>query len=175
MTTAQEVEDWRVKIKKKIWSEFAAEPNEAHGKFLMKKFDELCDTALLGMLLRLRESGDGTPETDALKVDTGLPQLEYYVALAGQYETLARSLEKQLRAVRAVADREAQLPFWVIEQFTDGQSSGYWDGGSSRSFVAAIDKAVQFCRKEDAATIKRGWHWQDCQITEHLMLNGRQK
>jgi len=49
MTTAQEVEDWRVKIKKKIWSEFAAEPNEAHGKFLMKKFDELCDTALLGI------------------------------------------------------------------------------------------------------------------------------
>ena len=49
MTTAQEVEDWRVKIKKKIWSEFAAEPNEAHGKFLMKKFDELCDTALFGI------------------------------------------------------------------------------------------------------------------------------
>ena len=41
-----------------------------------------------------------TPETDAIKVDTGLPQLEYYVALAGQYETLARSLEKQLRALK---------------------------------------------------------------------------
>ena len=51
MTTAQELEDWRVKIKKKIWSEFAAEPNESHGIFLMKKFDELCDTALRGELL----------------------------------------------------------------------------------------------------------------------------
>jgi hypothetical protein len=48
------------------------------------------------MLLRLRDSGGGAPETDAIKVDTGLPQLEYYVALAGQYETLARSLEKKL-------------------------------------------------------------------------------
>ena len=59
----------------------------------------------IAMLLRLRESGDWTPETDAIKVDTGLPQLEYYVALAGQYETLARSLEKKLAlAVAALKD-----------------------------------------------------------------------
>jgi hypothetical protein len=49
MTTAQEVENWRVKIKKKIWDDFCAEKEDAHGKFLMKKFDELCDTALLGI------------------------------------------------------------------------------------------------------------------------------
>lgn len=62
MTTAQEIEDWRVKIKKKIWSEFAAEPNEAHGKFLMKKFDELRDTALFGISI----NSQTTEGTDAL-------------------------------------------------------------------------------------------------------------
>ena len=28
--TREQIEDWRKSIKKKIWSEFAAEPNEAH-------------------------------------------------------------------------------------------------------------------------------------------------
>jgi len=75
MTTAQEVEDWRVKIKKKIWSEFAAEPNEAHGKFLMKKFDELCDTALLGINAlaenaRLKAAMDKYSEDEMLCNDT---------------------------------------------------------------------------------------------------------
>jgi len=74
MTTAQEVEDWRVKIKKKIWSEFAAEPNEAHGKFLMKKFDELCDTALLGINAlaenaRLKAALDRYSEDEVLLIE----------------------------------------------------------------------------------------------------------
>jgi len=30
-----------------------------------------------------------------------------------------------------------------------------------------IEQAIQFRRKEDAQHIKRGWHWQDTQVTEH--------
>lgn len=60
--------------------------------------------------------------------------------------------------------------FWVVEQFQGGQSAGYWDGGSSRSFVIDIDKAIQFCRRQDAMWVIVGWHWKDVKITEHIML-----
>ena len=60
--------------------------------------------------------------------------------------------------------------FWVIERFENGKSAGYWDGGSSRSFIADIEKAIHFCRRQDAFWATRGWHWGDTQITEHLYL-----
>ncbi|MDB5777551.1 MAG: hypothetical protein JWP38_3684 [Herbaspirillum sp.] len=60
--------------------------------------------------------------------------------------------------------------FWVVEQFTNGQSSGYWDGANSRSFISDIEKAVHFCRHEDALWSTRGWHWNDTQITEHVIF-----
>jgi hypothetical protein len=60
--------------------------------------------------------------------------------------------------------------FWVLEQFTEGRSTGYWDGGNSRSFTTDINKAVQFCRKDDAFWGTRGWRGQDTQIMEHIML-----
>jgi len=61
-------------------------------------------------------------------------------------------------------------PFWVIERFENGKSQGYWAGDSSRDFITEIDNAIQFCRKEDAWRIKRGWHWNDTQVTEHAYL-----
>lgn len=61
-----------------------------------------------------------------------------------------------------------QDAFYVIEQFTNGKSQGYWNGGSSRSFVPDIDAAMQFCRYVDAQRAIAGWHWQDVKITEHL-------
>lgn len=42
----EQIEEWREKIKRKIWAEFCGESNEAHGKRLMASFDELCDLAL---------------------------------------------------------------------------------------------------------------------------------
>lgn len=65
--------------------------------------------------------------------------------------------------------------FWVIERFENGKSQGYWAGDSSRDFIAEIDNAIHFCRKEDAWRIKRGWHWNDTQVTEHVYLPGGQK
>ncbi len=61
--------------------------------------------------------------------------------------------------------------YWVVEQFKDGRSQGYWDGGSSRSFVADIQQAVQFRRKQDVFWATKGWHWDDTQITEHIDLS----
>lgn len=61
-------------------------------------------------------------------------------------------------------------PFWVIEKFTDGKSAGYWTGASSREFTNDIDKAIQFCRHDDARWVIVGWHWPDVQITEHTYL-----
>ena len=60
--------------------------------------------------------------------------------------------------------------FWVVERFEDGRSAGYWDGGSSRSFTADIDRAVQFHRQRDAFWATRSWHWQDTKIIEHMMI-----
>ena len=60
--------------------------------------------------------------------------------------------------------------FWVVERFDHGRSGGYWDGGSSRSFVTDIDQAIQFNRRQDAKNLIVGWHWADVQITAHLML-----
>lgn len=65
--------------------------------------------------------------------------------------------------------------FWVVELFENGKSSGYWDGGSSRSFTLNIHEAVQFRRQQDAARVTQGWHWNDTRITEHLMLPGPDK
>ena len=62
---------------------------------------------------------------------------------------------------------EQEGTFWVVERFEKGHSAGYWNGGSSRSFIANIDDAVHFSRKEDAFWTTRGWHWTDTQITEH--------
>lgn len=66
---------------------------------------------------------------------------------------------------------EARHTFWVVERFEDDRSAGYWDGGNSRSFVADIDNAIQFCRRQDAMWVIVGWHWRDVQTTEHIMLN----
>lgn len=74
----------------------------------------------------------------------------------------------------ALAAQEGQKPeyfFWVIERFEHQQSKGYWDGGSSRSFTPDIEKAIQFCRREDCFWATRGWHWVDTQFTQHQMLN----
>lgn len=60
--------------------------------------------------------------------------------------------------------------FWVVERFENDKSIGYWDGGHSRAFVTDIDKAVQFCRQQDAMWTIVGWHWKDVQITEHTRL-----
>ena len=66
--------------------------------------------------------------------------------------------------------RERNRSFWVCERFENGKSAGYWDGGSSRSFVPDIDKAIQFCRKEDVFWVTGGWHWKDTKQTEHLYI-----
>ena len=68
-----------------------------------------------------------------------------------------------------------QDPFYVVEQFVDGQSKGYWTGGSSRDFTTRIDDAMQFCRREDATKAIWGWHWQDVRITEHLYFRAESK
>ena len=67
------------------------------------------------------------------------------------------------------------ISFWVVERFEHGKSAGYWDGGSSRSFVPEIDKAVQFVRKQDAFWAAKGWHWNDTKITEHIMIGALEK
>jgi hypothetical protein len=60
--------------------------------------------------------------------------------------------------------------FWVVERFENGKSAGYWDGGHSRSFQPDIEKAVHYCRREDAFWSTRGWHWDDIQLTEHAYI-----
>jgi len=62
--------------------------------------------------------------------------------------------------------------FYVIERFENGKSLGYWNGNSSRDFDTNIEQAIQFRRKEDAQHIRRGWHWKDTQVTEHLYIPG---
>ena len=64
----------------------------------------------------------------------------------------------------------AKTSFWVIEQFVDGKSQGYWFGNSSREFSTDIDKAIQFRRREDAARVKSAWHWKDTEVTEHMYV-----
>lgn len=76
---------------------------------------------------------------------------------------------------RRAAETKAGRVFHVVERFEDGKSAGYWDGGNSRSFISDIDKAVQFCRKQDAFWATRGWHWNDTKITEHIMLGSSVK
>ena len=101
MTTAQEIEDWRVKIKKKIWSEFAAEPNEAHGKFLMKKFDELCDTALFGISI----NSQTTEGTDALEDEyfeaATKPDINIMIDVMRRALVLCRTYEQRMKVVEA--------------------------------------------------------------------------
>lgn len=65
MTTAIEIEEWRTKIKKKIWNEFCAEPNESHGIMLMKEFDKVCDLAIKGMDSYERVGVIGTENYDS--------------------------------------------------------------------------------------------------------------
>jgi hypothetical protein len=88
---------------------------------------------------------------------------------------VARERERAERAEAALRGGMAQSSFWVVEQFKDGKSCGYWDGASSRSFTRDINRAVQFCRKDDAYWATRGWHWGDTQITEHLMIGGEER
>jgi hypothetical protein len=70
----------------------------------------------------------------------------------------------------AAADAEGLRAFWVLERFTDGRSAGYWDGSHSQSFTNDIEKACQFCRKEDVFWATRGWRGSDTKLTEHIML-----
>lgn len=72
--------------------------------------------------------------------------------------------------VPVVAVKNKPESFWVIERFANGKSLGYWAGDNSRCFIAEIDNAIHFCRKDDAWRIKRGWHWEDTQVTEHCYL-----
>jgi hypothetical protein len=44
--TREQIEDWRKKIDRKIWSDFLDDPNEAHGSALRKQWNALCDMAL---------------------------------------------------------------------------------------------------------------------------------
>ena len=103
MTTSQEVEDWRVKIKKKIWSEFAAEPNEAHGKFLMKKFDELCDTALFGISIN-SQTTEGTDARQCPSCNNTFQQPFKCVTCGAQKLYDATLLAAQQRAEKAEAE-----------------------------------------------------------------------
>lgn len=71
------------------------------------------------------------------------------------------------------ADDAKLLPcptFWVVERFENERSAGYWSGGNSRAFLTDIEKAVHFCRREDAMWTIIGWHWGDVQITEHAYV-----
>ena len=110
MTTAQEIEDWRVKIKKKIWSEFAAEPNEAHGKFLMKKFDELCDTALFGISINsqttegtdaLAKKQEAEEKHDRTEQVWQLNHTEQIWGLCRTYEQRWKDAERRIKVVEA--------------------------------------------------------------------------
>ncbi len=89
----------------------------------------------------------------------------------------AEAARRIVTALRMQKASPAPATFWVIEQFTDGKSQGYWDGGSSRSFTKDIDASQQFCRKVDAHRAIWGWHWKDVRITEHLYMQplGRQE
>ncbi|MDE2469660.1 MAG: hypothetical protein KGL35_13215, partial [Bradyrhizobium sp.] len=74
---------------------------------------------------------------------------------------------------KPTADAAKLLPcptFWVVERFENEQSAGYWSGGNSRAFLTDIEKAVHFCRREDAMWTIIGWHWGDVRITEHVYL-----
>ena len=133
MTTSQEVEDWRVKIKKKIWSEFAAEPNEAHGKFLMKKFDELCDTALFGISIN-SQTTEGTDalakrqEAEERHLDRTeqvwqLDHTEQIWGLCRTYEQRWKNAEQRLKVVeaenarlKAALDRYSEDEMLLIER-----------------------------------------------------------
>lgn len=94
---------------------------------------------------------------------------------ADDYACIAKGMERlnssKPEPAQPEAKGEAPKSFWVVEQFTDGCSTGYWDGGSSRSFTADIDKAVHFCRHTDGFWATRGWHWGDTKLTEHIMLD----
>lgn len=113
------------------------------------------------------------------------PEGEERTALCLNCETMAarlRELERLIGIVqlkRQTAERAASHPpaapqnqasFWVIERFGNGKSFGYWTGESSRDFLSDIEKAIQFVRREDAFRIRRGWHWQDVQVTEHMYM-----
>jgi hypothetical protein len=133
MTTAQEVEDWRVKIKKKIWSEFAAEPNEAHGKFLMKKFDELCDTALFGISI----NSQTTEGTDARELDIkrraiamggiSVQHLDEMRETAANYERLWKTSVAQTREECAKVCEKQPNTLGVSNEYLRGLREGIED------------------------------------------------
>ena len=115
-------------------------------------------------------------EEMALKNDH-IDQLEQQLRQAEHWRDHYRAQWLGPQAVPPVPVPETpdRRSFHVVERFEDGRSVGYWDGGNSRSFVSDINKAVQFCRKEDAFWVTRGWHWSGTKITEHVMLGSSEK
>ena len=141
MTTAQEIEDWRVKIKKKIWSEFAAEPNEAHGKFLMKKFDELCDTALFGISI----NSQTTEGTDALEDEyfeaATKPDINIMIDVMRRALVLCRTYEQRMKVVEAeTVERCSYLADEAHHKAEGGITAGAYIRQQFRALSPKVDQ-----------------------------------
>lgn len=67
--------------------------------------------------------------------------------------------------------------FWVLEQFKDDQSQGYWKGCRARHFTGTIEEATQFCRRQDVLSqlTHHSWAGYDVRPTEHLDVINREK
>lgn len=119
MLTEKEVEDWRTKIKKKIWHEFAVEPNEAHGKFLMKEFDKLCDAALFGISIDRQSSemlSAEQVERDRLHSQDLQPVINEYLR---QFATLLRQTTEGTDALITAYLESTENKILFIPKFVD--------------------------------------------------------
>lgn len=88
----------------------------------------------------------------------------------GQLDFVDRILPTCAYVTAIPVRAEQQRSFWVVERFENGKSAGYWGGGHSRQFIMDINKAIQFCRRDDAMWCITGWHWKDVELTEHIMI-----
>jgi hypothetical protein len=88
--TVAQIEDWRKRIKAKIFDDFCGEPNEAHGRDLSKEFDRLCDMALQSPLAPSR---DDVLEEAAKIAESPAPGLVY--DRMGDYREIAAAIRSR--------------------------------------------------------------------------------
>lgn len=101
----------------------------------------------------LRATVNGSPAfsvaytDDAVYLDKGDGNIHSFSRANGDTLTKPLSVERA-----AIQPAKAVASFWVVEQFIDGRSTGYWDGGVFEWTLDSM-KAIRFSRRADAEQV----------------------
>jgi hypothetical protein len=119
-------------------------------------------------LLRRAEKFLSTPSLDD-DDDAAALRADLTAALAATPQADRRYHDDEIPGadVPAQAVQQEVPSYWMVEKTINGQPM-WWDGGHSGSFVADPQKAIHFCRREDAYWARRPM--QGAIITEHTDL-----